>query len=160
MSVLEKTLSKIKENAYFLIPCICIGAWALSYIIFYFRLSWDFEVFYYAGKQIQINPGELYGENPILYSPCFPFLFSISISLLPITQAYYVWYIINFISSVLLLREFNKILILLNFKQKLHRFLFLIIMANGWLIYRQFFLNQSKFFMGAIFFFIIRGRPI
>lgn len=38
----------------------------------------------------------------------------------------------------------------------MHRFLFLVIISNGWVIYRQFFYNQTKFIAVFVLTFIIR----
>ncbi|MFX0138672.1 MAG: hypothetical protein ACFFDN_33830, partial [Candidatus Hodarchaeota archaeon] len=81
---------------------------------------------------------------------------AISISLFPYNIAYFIWYGLNYIFAALLVIEFNKILKLLSIKEKIHRFLFLMVISNGFLILIQFALNQTKFFVCAILLFILR----
>jgi len=44
----------------------------------------------------------------------------------------------------------------MDLKEKIYRFLFLMIISNGFVVYRQFWLNNVKFIVGVILFFIIR----
>ncbi|TFG25714.1 MAG: hypothetical protein EU529_00440 [Promethearchaeota archaeon] len=156
---------KNNEILYIIIPMICIGIWALhSLIIIYIRQNipfWDFGVYYYSGRQLLIDPNRFYKEDygfwvGITSLPFFCMLWAISISLLPYNIAYFVWYGFHYICAVLFILEFNKILKLLGVKEKIHRFLFLMVISNGYLIFLQFALNQSKFFVGALLLFILR----
>ncbi|TFG25712.1 MAG: hypothetical protein EU529_00430 [Promethearchaeota archaeon] len=144
---------------------ICIGIWAIhSLIIVYHNPQisyYDFDIYYYSGRQLLIDPNRLYKKRSslfvtIAYLPFFLMLWAISLSLLPYYISYFIWYILNYIFAVLFILEFNKILKLLGVKEKIHRFLFLIVISNGFLIFFQFFFSQSKFFVGAILFFILR----
>ncbi|MFX0139711.1 MAG: hypothetical protein ACFFDN_39090 [Candidatus Hodarchaeota archaeon] len=58
--------------------------------------------------------------------------------------------------AIISLIEYDKILSLMNLKKKSHRFLFLIIISNGFFIYYQFIFNQSKYILLVIFLVIIR----
>jgi hypothetical protein len=139
---------KNNEILYILIPLICIGFWAIYWLIieYFQRFPFpDFRYYYYAGRQLLIDPNRFYKEKHGTWAiTCLPFflmLWAISISLLPYRIAYLVWYILHYIFAVLFVLEFNKILKLLGVKEKFHRFLFLIIISNGFLIFLQFYLN-------------------
>ncbi|MFX1386982.1 MAG: hypothetical protein ACFE9M_07185 [Promethearchaeota archaeon] len=121
-------------------------------------LDTDFKYFYGYGREVWSNPNDLYNVTlRNYYLPFVSFLFSISISLLPYTVAIYEWYFLNFgVLSVIFILEFNKILILKDVKKKLHRFIFLIIIANGQVVFWQIFMTHFKFIPAVIFFFIIR----
>ncbi|MFX1504080.1 MAG: glycosyltransferase family 87 protein [Promethearchaeota archaeon] len=116
----------------------------------------DFEVFYAAGKQILKNPAELYYVPRFLYLPSFAIFFAFTFSLLPFHTSFYLFYIVNYIAGILAILEFNRILILMGLKKKAHRFLFLIIISNGYLLWIIFFFNHFKFIMFLILLFIIR----
>lgn len=154
-----RNLSKITENLYLIIPSICIGLWALLNLVrvnFNLVYPQDFAVFYKSGKQIFINPEELYDVYGYFYLPSFAVFFSISISLLPLSLAHYVWYFINYILGVLCIREYSKILFLMNVKRKIHRFMFLIIISNGYFVYYIFRFNQTKFLVLLILLIVLR----
>ncbi|TFG25715.1 MAG: hypothetical protein EU529_00445 [Promethearchaeota archaeon] len=120
----------------------------------------DFGFYYFAGRQLLIDPNRFYqkkhGTWAITSLPFFLMLWAISLSLLPYIISYFIWYILHYISAVLFVLEFNKILKLLGIKEKIHRFLFLMVISNGNLILFQFALNQSKFLLGTILLFILR----
>ena len=149
---------RVKENLYLIIPAICIGLCALSYVVQmdFILFSLDFKTFYQSGKQIFKNPTKLYKNRGYLYMPSFALLFAISISLLPFTIASYIFLIINYVFAVLVILEYDKILILMNLKQKIHRFMFLMIISNGYFVYCQFLWNQTKYLLFFILVFIIR----
>ena len=148
----------IIDNLYLIIPSICIGLWALYALIYcdFTPIKSDFYVFYSSGKQIFLNPSKLYNVSGYYYMPSFAVLFAISLSLLPLDTAYSTFFIINYILGVLTIRDFNKILIFMNVKEKIHRFMFLIIISNGYFVFHQFYFNQSKYLTFLIFLFIIR----
>ncbi|TFG25710.1 MAG: hypothetical protein EU529_00420 [Promethearchaeota archaeon] len=156
---------KNNEILYIIIPLICIGIWAIHSLIvaYFFPLNAyiDFSIYYYSGRQLLIDPNRLYIEKNgdstgMIYLPFFPMFWATSLSLLPYRISYFIWYGLNYIFAVLLVLEFNKILKLLGIKEKIHRFLFLMVTSNGYLIYLQFFSNQSKFIVGTLLFFILR----
>ena len=147
----------IIDNLYLIIPAICIGLWAYYSLLLineaYYR---DFKVFYRAGKQFLSNPGKLYDISGFVYMPIMAIFFAFSISTFPFSIAYYIFFFINYIWGVLSIREYNKILILKDIKEKFHRFLFLIIISNGNYVAFQFLFNQTKYLLFVIFLFIIR----
>ena len=151
-------LELLKYNLYLIIPSLCIGFWALYALIDcnFNPIMWDFYIFYNSGKKILKNPAKLYKDPGYLYMPSFALLFASSLSLFPLNIAYSIFFIINYILGVLSIREFNKILIFMNVKESIHRFLFLLIISNGYFIYRQFQTNQTKYIILVIFLFIIR----
>ncbi|MFX1384038.1 MAG: hypothetical protein ACFFBP_16495 [Promethearchaeota archaeon] len=163
-------IKKIKENTYLIIPMFCIIIWAILYLISSFYnphetnfqfIYFDFQIWYRAGQQIYRDPSKLYStyfgyDISYTWTPCWATLFAISISLMPYAIGYFTLYVINIIVGMLFIREFNKILMLLKVKRKLHRFLFLIIISNGFLLLNLFRQNQTKFIVGLILFFILR----
>ena len=154
------------DNLYLIVPIVCAGFWALHWLIlieFFAETSfYDFGIYYYSGRQIWINARRFYIETwfeydiGIAYLPFFSFLWAISLSLIPYTISYFIWYCMLIIIVILFILEFNKILILLGLKEKIHRFLFLLIISNGWPVFHQFALAQSKFLVGLIIFYILR----
>ena len=106
--------------------------------------------------QIFSNPLKLYDNKRFVYLPSFAILFAISLSLFPVIISYYIFFIINYILAILTIVEFNKILVLMNLKEKIHRFMFLIIISNGYFIYFQFYFNQTKYIVLLILLFSIR----
>ena len=151
------TKFKIIQNYHLIIPAICIGFWAIAYLLQNHLIFCDFRVFYNGGKQIFIDPANLYDVQGYYYAPSFALVFSISISLFPFFTAYVIFFILNYIFGVLIIIEYNKILILMGIKKKAHRFLFLIIISNGGVIMDLFYYNQTKF-LALLFLFIVLRR--
>jgi len=154
-----------KDNIYLFIPIVCVGFWAIHWLIqieFIATTShFDFGIYYHSGRQIWIDPRRFYKEDfgysiGIAYLPFFLVLWAISLSLLPYSIAFFIWYCLLFIIVAFFILEFNKILILVGLKEKGHRFLFLIIISNGWPVLHQFALSQTKFLIGLILFYILR----
>ncbi|MFX1446005.1 MAG: hypothetical protein ACFFHV_21520, partial [Promethearchaeota archaeon] len=147
-----------------------ILCWALFWAIFLRPglegVAYDFTNFYYCGEKVLKEPWNLYDFNAIQpggikygykYLPNFAVIIGVPLYLLPsISIAYKVFYIINIILAMLYVIWFNKILILLNLKKKLHRFLFLFSMSNGFIVLEQFKNNQMKFLIGLILLFILK----
>ena len=146
----ERKFNLIKSNLYIIIPLYCILCWALFYAIF-------INCFFYTLFKIfnEIQPiGVKYGYK---YLPNFAVIIGIPLYLLPsIYIAYKVFYVINIILAMIYVILFNKILILLKLKKKIHRFLFLFAMSNGFIVLEQFKNNQMKFLIGAILLFILK----
>jgi hypothetical protein len=141
-----------------IIPSICIGLWAIYALVDwnFNPMAGDFNIFYDAGRQILINPAKLYEVRGYRYMPSFALFFSISISLIPQkTAAYYVFFIFNYFLGVLTVLLFNKILMLMEVNKSINRFLFLIIISNGYFVYYQFVFNQSKYLTFVILLFIL-----
>jgi len=149
----------ILDNLYLIIPAICIGIWALLALFneeYHTPLTWDFQVFHESGLQIYKNPAHLYEVDGYVYTPSFAIFFAITFSLLPVDIAAYSFFILSYILGILTIIEYNKILILMDVKQKLHRFMFLIIISNGFFVLYQFKFNQAKYLLFVILVFIIR----
>ena len=136
---------------------ICIGFWALFHLINqnFVPIKSDFYFLYTAGKRVLNEPANLYNQQYFLL-PVFAMISSVTFALLPYFYAYYTFYLLNIAFGILLIRESNKILILMELKEKEYRFLFLIVISNGFIILAQFYQNQYKILMGVILFFIIR----
>jgi len=148
----------IIEKIYIIIPTICLGFWAI-FSLYHTEFSYiygDFIVFYRAGKQVLINPSKLYDDDRFLYMPSFAVLFAISLSLIPFPLAVMIFLFLNYIMGIISLIEYDRILSLMNLKKKSHRFIFLMMISNGFFIYYQFVFNQSKYILFVIFLVIIR----
>ncbi|MFX1392089.1 MAG: hypothetical protein ACFFAH_00815 [Promethearchaeota archaeon] len=153
----------LKDKLYLLIPMLCVVLWAFLYLIMQdFKIhqgefKGDFYVLYNAGKVLLNNPSDLYNpENRYYYLPVFAMIVSITFSLLPFFIADNAFYIMNIIFGILFTYEFNRILILMDLIEKKLRFLFLIIISNGFHVYHLFYFNQFKYIIGFLLFFIIR----
>lgn len=152
-------ISKINEELYIIIPIICIGFWAIINLIranFNLAYPQDFNIFYRSGKQIFIDPKNLYQVRGYFYLPSFAIFFSLTLSLIPLYLAHYIWYVIIYILGILSIREFNEILILMKVKEKVHRFMFLIIISNGYFVYYIFRFKQTKFLVLLILLYILK----
>lgn len=153
------TLKKemITNNIYLIIPAICITIWFLYFLFFYFDCGeGDFWCFYYGGRQVYINPLRIYDAKGFVYLPNIAFLFAISISLLPYYFSFNIFLIFNYIIALLILVEYDKILISMELKQKIQRFMFLMIISNGVFVFRQFQWNQTKYILFFLLIFILR----
>ena len=125
-------MKRIISNYNLIVLFLCIGFWALLYLVFVlFKLNqYDFIVFYNSGKQIFIDPSKLYEDvHGYYYMPIFALLMS-PISLFDIFIAHYVFYVINYVSLVLIVREFNKILSLKNFTRNLYKMMILLVVKK------------------------------
>ncbi len=146
-----------KKKAYLAIPIISIVCWSLLYLIFFYGgFKLDFRVFYAAGRQILIDPTNLYQVDLFYYTPFLPTIFSFSLSLLPPLTANFIWFALNYVFGILMILEFDRILQLKGISKVSYKLLFLIIISNGWSIYLQFFWNQTKFLVCFILLFILR----
>ena len=166
--MLKIKLKIIKGNIYLIIPMVCVGFWAFLFLLsttYDPRVSdfihFDFKIYYGCGKQILRDPLQLYTYDygydiGYVYLPSFACLFAVSISLLPYTLGYFTLYGINIILGILFIREFDKILILKDVLEKIHRFIFLIIISNGFVLLNIFRQNQVKFAVGLILLFVLR----
>ena len=162
--------SQAKENIYLIIPMACIVLWAILFLISTFFnpglsnfefIYFDYKIWYGAGQQIHKDPTKLYSTDygyDINYTwmPFWAMIFAFSFSLIPYSIGYFTLYTLNILSGILFVREFNKILILYDVKGKLHRFLFLIIISNGFVILNIFRQNQTKLMVALIVFYILR----
>jgi len=165
---LNNIILELKKNIYLIIPIICIPIWASLVLIstqinpdYAGFLYWDYSIWYGAGRQIFRDPTKLYDYNygydiGYTWTPCWASLFAISLSLIPYIIGYFLLYILNVISGMLMIREYNRILILANIRKKSHRFIFLIIISNGFIIFNVFIQNQNKLMIGFFIFYILR----
>ncbi|TFG25529.1 MAG: hypothetical protein EU529_00525 [Promethearchaeota archaeon] len=142
-----------KENLYLLIPIICFIGWGL---IGGHAYKFEFYCYYGAGRTILTNPADLYKVINYFYLPSFAIFFAFTFSLLPPIPSFYAFILFNYITGVLFILEFNKILILMDVKKKEHRFLFLILISNGAYIWLLLYGNQTKFLVLLILLLIIR----
>ena len=156
-----------KENLYLIIPILCIGLWALLFLrtrnfILNDLYQEDFMIFYLSGKQILRDASKLYTYDyegydvGYVYLPAFAMFFSVTFSLFPRPIAPYIFFLFSYIMAIFFIREYDKILILLGVKEKKLRLLILMIISNGSVVYFQFFLNQAKYILGFLLFFILR----
>jgi hypothetical protein len=152
----------VKKKWHLIIPIIFIAFWGIYYQLtfgrFWYGGTGDFHAFWEGGRYVLIDPTKLYYYQRTIYKylPSFAMSFSITISLFPFRIAYMIFYVIIFLSGVISIFEFNKILKLMDVKKQIHRFMFLIIISNGYFIYMQFAFSSFKYFIFIIFLFIIR----
>jgi len=122
----------------------------------------DFLAGYNAGKQIFIDPSKLYTrdashEDLFFNMPSFAVFLSITFSLIPNKSiSNHCFHIFILFLAILSVIEYNKILFLMGLDKKKHRFLFLMIVSNGMIIYNVFYLIQYKHILGLVMLFIIR----
>ena len=147
----------IISNLYIIIPAICILLWALHalYDTEFKSHSIDFKDFYNAGQQVFIDPLRIY-DSGFVYMPNMAFFFAISIALYPFSIAYKIFLIFNYVCALLVLKEYDKVLVMMDVKQKIQRFTFLMIISNGIYVYDQFFANQTKYLLFLLLIFILR----
>jgi len=108
------------------------------------------------GKQFLKNPKDIYEVYGNVYLPICAIFHAFTFSLIPFYISFVLWYITNIILGMLFVREYNKILILMNLKDKRYRFLILLIISNGWYILQHFAWNQKKFLAGLLVAYILR----
>ncbi len=151
-------IKKIIDHLYLIIPILCMWSWAFLFLYLrnFVLEDNDFTILYNSGKTLLQNPNDLYKEGSgYYYLPIFAPFFSIFVLLFPLSIAQYVFFTFLLILTILILYEFDRILILKKVEKKT-RFLFLIVISNGFLIYRQFFYSQFKFIILIILLVIIR----
>lgn len=152
-------IERIEENLYLLTPMICIVLWALfnSLHAGFIPTKPDFYVYYESGKYLYTKPADLYEPGSrYYYMPVLATFCAITISFLPYFLAYYIFYLANIILGIIFVREYNKILVLKDIKEKWHRFIFLMVISNGMIIYSIFYQNSFKFLIGLVLIFVIR----
>ncbi|MFX1392812.1 MAG: hypothetical protein ACFFAH_04475 [Promethearchaeota archaeon] len=166
--VSEKKFAYLKAHLYIIIPLYCILCWALYFVIFGNYLLhyavYDFTNYYYCGERVLNNPSSLYEHNishgrryGYKYFPNFAVIIGVPLYLIPsLLLAYRIFYIINVFLGLLFTLLLNRILYLLNLKDKLLRFLFLIAVSNGWLVLQLYVNNQVKYLIGVILLFILK----
>jgi hypothetical protein len=159
--MLEGKFERIKAELYLIVPIICIILWALYALLYYIldspllsqadfrdRVNAAYIIFY--DTENIYKREELFNTLPIQLIIFVPFIF------IPIHIATYIFFTINVILAIISVIEFNKIISMMDLKEKLYRFIFLMIISNGFVVHRQFWLNNVKFIVGVILFFIIR----
>ena len=149
----------LKNNFHIIIPFICVIIYALIWLFhvnFILGGEFDFYIWYIAGKQALKNPARLYDVKAYVYMPARACLFAVTFSLLPLIVAAYIHYILIFFFALIYLREFDRILKLFGLNEKIHRFLFLMILSNGAPVLGQFMYNCEKYLAGYILFYIVR----
>lgn len=137
---------KIKDKYYIVFPIISLLFWSIYALIvrdFYQVFIFDFNCLSSFVKTIQKDPRNLYYTNGYYYSPFYAILFSLTLSNFDIRTALILGFIINIVLSIILIFEFDKLLRLLNI-DRIYRLIFLLILMNGWKLYSQFYMVQSK----------------
>ena len=165
---LEAQFKLLRNNLHILIPIYCIICWAIYYVLIVnFLLSdyvaYDFTNYYYCGERVLKKPNDLYRKNieygyryGYKYLPIFAVIVGVPLYLIPsIEIAYKVFYVINVFIATLFVILFNKLLYFMKIENKGHRFLFLFITTNGWLILQQFRHNQTKFWIVVMLLYIL-----
>ena len=162
----HEKVKDFKEKLCLIVPLYCILLWAIYYIFagwFFLTPNYDFFNYYYCGKRVLKRPYDLYEDDfeygyryGYKYLPVFAILIGIPLSLFPtIEMAYYTFYIINIFLGLIFTWLFNILLKLLNVNEAFHRFLFLLVISNGWIVLQLYANNQIKYFVGILIMIII-----
>jgi len=159
--MLKIFFSKIKTNLYLIIPIICIVLWAIyTFIQFYFinhlSLHFDFSERVREAYVMVTDPENLYHSKATYHALPSQILLFLIFLLFPLVVANRIYFVINTFLGILTVYEFNKILKFMDIKEKLTKFIFLMIISNGFVIFHQFWLGNVKFIVESILFFIIR----
>jgi len=153
-------LKLAKDKIYLIIACICPFIWGFYWLYYknfiIYNRYWDFMIFYFAGMQLLTNPSQLYYNPYFYYLPSFAVFFALYVLIFPYIMAYYISYLANMVFSALFLRELDKILLLLNVKNKKFRFLLLLLAGNSWFLYFTFTFVQTKIFVGLVIIYVLR----
>ncbi len=156
----ERLFNFFRSKVHLIITFLCFTFWLLLFLVWnkFNVYHVDFHIFHEAFKKILKNPQELYSIDiegwGYYYLPSFACFFSF-LGFFNLTTAACILLIINFILSVVFILIFNRILILMNLKNKWHRLLFLLIVSNGWIIFDQYRTLQTKLLVSLIFLCII-----
>lgn len=156
----ERLSKFIRSKFHLIISFLCLTFWLLLFLVWYnFRIYHvDFHIFHEAFKKILNNPKELYNIDiegwGYYYLPSFACFFSF-LGFFNIKLAACMFLIMNYILSIAVILIFNRILRLMNLKNKWYRLLFLLIVSNGWIIYDQYRTLQTKILVCLIFLYII-----
>ena len=152
---------QLKNYLYIIIPILCFSFWSLS-VIFYTNFNihnaFDFPAIYYAGKYIFTHPEFVYSDKiypPYPYAPAFATVFA-PVSLFPYIIAAWIYFFILYTFGILIILEFNRILILKKVETKFIRFLFLIVISNGYNIFKMFEILQTKLIVAYFLLFLLR----
>ena len=157
-------LESIRNNTYIILPIICIGLWAIFNLIhniitinMLFIQNSDFRDYYEVTKDFAANPSNLYYMD-IMYPhlPVLAVVMAVTICLLPFSIAMFTWYIFIYILALIFTIEYNKILKLLEVREKSVRLIFLMVISNGMIIYAQFYAGQFKYIIAVIYLYVIR----
>ena len=156
-----KIINKLKGSLYLIIPALCVFFWGLYYFIkigtfISYERYWDFGIYYNVGKQLLSYPHYIYDIYGFFYLPNVAIFFAFGFSIFPLYISYYTFFILNIIIGIFFVLEFNKVLKFMKLNSKFHRFLFLLIVSNGWFLHRIFTFSQTKLFVGLIIIYIIR----
>jgi len=158
--MLRSKFVEIKQNLYLIIPICCIILWAIYALLHCLFIDnilvhWDFLQRYIPAKTLLFDPENIYHTEAVAFwLPSHTILF-VPFVFVPILIANYIFYSINIFLAIIFVRQFNRILILMDLNEKIYRFMFLMIISNGFIVYRQFWLNNVKFIVGVILFFVI-----
>ncbi len=155
----SEIVKKIKDRSYLIIPVICLSLWMLySWIYKDFNLTRnDFTNFYEGGQEVFSNPSDIYYPKGLYtYMPVVAAILSVTLSPLPHITAQYIFNLLNLFLGALFLMEYDKILKIMGVEKKIQRFLFLILISNGLVVYVIFYENHWKFMVGLILLYIMR----
>jgi hypothetical protein len=158
-----RIIEKLKENNryYLIFPLLFILFWTFYALIhenFYLnKLNTysDFEMFYLAGRQVLINPAELYSIYGYLYFPFFALLMAPISYFIPFWEAHLFFFGIQLILTIYTIFLWNRILKIVLKDKKLiaskYYIHILYIPYFSWFIYAQFYQPQSKMIVFSIF---------
>jgi len=156
----DRSLKFFKSKYHLIISVACLTFWLLLFLVWnnFNVYHVDFHIFHEAFKKILNNPKELYDIDidgwGYYYLPSFACFFSF-LGFFNLKLAACIFLIINYILSIVFILLLNRIMRLMNLKNKWHRLLFLLLVSNGWIIFDQFRTLQTKLLVSLIFLCII-----
>ncbi|MFX1322458.1 MAG: hypothetical protein ACFFAQ_12535 [Promethearchaeota archaeon] len=156
----ERLLKFFRNRFHLIISFSCLTFWLLLFLVWYdFNVYHvDFHIFHEAFKKVLSNPKELYDIDisgwGYYYLPSFACFFSF-LGFFNLKLAACIFLITNYILSIIFILLFNRIMRLMNLKNKWNRLLFLLIVSNGWIIFDQYRTLQIKLLVSVIFLWII-----
>ena len=147
----------IKKSLYWIPPFLSIIGWALFLLIHYNFLlpGVDFDDRYAAADLLLSNPNELYSIR-YYYLPSFVTFILVPFTLLPFILAKYVFFFFNIIILMLNILEYNKILYFKGIKNEMIRMVFLIFIANGYVVFANFYYGNFKFLSSLLILILLR----
>ncbi|MFX1391939.1 MAG: hypothetical protein ACFFAH_00055 [Promethearchaeota archaeon] len=147
------------NRLYLFIPICCIIFWFIFCLLTYSLDKNDYETFYFVGIAIREDPNTIYSLKHCgvyVYTPFFAFISSFTFSLIPFLLGFFILVLINLFLAIISIIQFDNILKLLEVKEKAFRLLFLIVISNGYIVFGQFSLAQTKYIVLTILLFIIK----
>lgn len=140
-----------KKKLYLLIPIIFASFWIFLSLFkdnFYLFNAVDFDGFYIASRKIYLNPGAVYvietPGNQHYYLPSFATLLGMFTVFTSYEVSMVIFFVILYLITILLIFEFDKLLIISKMDNKITRLFLLIVIFNSYSFFINFDYMQCK----------------